>query len=247
MATNQKPIVITGASGGIGLDLIPHLVEAGYRDVALQCYRGADRLEGLAKRLGLDPQRHVFSANLTQEDDVTRFGSLVRANFGTPWAVINLAGSTSNSVSWKLSLDEFRRVVAASLDTTFLTCREFIPSMRVAGQGRIVNVSSVVAYAGGPGASHYAAGKAGVVGFSKSLALEVAGKGITVNTVALGYFDRGMIKTIPQPVVDSIMSRIPAQRLGNVSEVAALIQYLLDERSAYVTGQVLHLNGGYYL
>jgi len=118
--------------------------------------------------------------------------------------------------------------------------------MREQARGRIINISSIVAYTGAAGTSHYAAAKAAVIGFSKSLALELAPKKIAVSVVALGYFQYGLINTIPQEHQDRIKSQIPAQRFGAASELAGLVSYLLNESGAYSGGQVYHLNGGLY-
>jgi 3-oxoacyl-[acyl-carrier protein] reductase len=242
----DKPVILTGASGGIGLALTDYLLSHGAERLALQYRSAPDELFDVVRRHGLDPDRHCFRADLSDAQDVAGFGAKVREEFGPAWGLVNLAGSTSNGLSWKLSLEEFERVIADSLTTTFLSCREFIPAMREARGGRIVNVSSVVAFSGVAGASHYGAAKAGVVGFTKSIARELAARQITANVLALGYFDYGMLYTVPEDHRESIREQIPTGRFGTAAEIGAMVMHLLSDDAAYTTGQVLHINGGMY-
>jgi NAD(P)-dependent dehydrogenase (short-subunit alcohol dehydrogenase family) len=241
-----RPVLLTGAGGGIGVALAEHLLAGGARNVAFQYRNESDGLFEVVRRHGLDVQEHCFRADLTSEQEVRELGERVCAAHGPPWGLVNLAGSTSNAMSWKLSLSDFQRVLADSVTTTFLACREFIPGMREAGGGRIVNVSSVVAFAGVAGAAHYCAAKAGVVGFTKAIARELASSQVTANVLALGYFDYGMLYTVPEQLREGIRAQIPLSRFGTAEEIGALVGYLLGEQSAYTTGQVLHVNGGLY-
>ncbi len=128
----------------------------------------------------------------------------------------------------------------------FLCSKHFIPKMRECGEGRIINFSSVTAFTGIPGASHYAAAKAGLVGFTKSLALELANKKITANAIALGYFGTGLIDSVPEHLQAEIKTKIPLNRFGDASDVGSTVEFLLSDSAAFMTGQVLHLNGGQY-
>jgi 3-oxoacyl-[acyl-carrier protein] reductase len=242
----DNTVVLTGASGGIGVALADYLLTHGQTQLVFQYRSMSDELFAVVRRHGLDPEKHCFCADLSNEDDVSALGKHVGTAFGSVWGVINLAGSSSNGLSWKLSLDDFQRVLANSLTTTFLTCREFIPVMREAGGGRIINISSVVAFSGVAGASHYCAAKAGVVGFTKAIARELSSRRITANVVALGYFDYGMLYTVPEDLREGIRQQIPVGRFGSAAEVGATLLHLLSQGSAYTTGQVLHVNGGMY-
>ncbi len=242
----DRTIVLTGASGGIGVALTEYLIENGFTRLALQFRTNPDKLFATLQRYGLEPEKHCFHADLSNEDEVGAFGQDVRDVFGTPWGLINLAGSTSNGLSWKLALEEFQQILASNLITTFLVCREFIPGMRKADGGRIINISSVVAFSGVAGASHYGAAKAGVAGFTRSIARELSTRHITANVMALGYFDYGMLYTVPDDLRESIRQQIPAHRFGVAAEIGGPIAYLLSDDSAYTTGQVLHINGGMY-
>jgi 3-oxoacyl-[acyl-carrier protein] reductase len=244
--TKNRAVVLTGANGGIGLALADYLLASGLTELACQYRKDPTELYAVVRRHGLDPERHCFQADLANQGDVRALSEGVNAALGRVWGVINLAGATSNGLSWKLSLEEFERVLVNNLTTTFLTCREFIPAMRDAGGGRIINISSVVAFSGVAGASHYCSAKAGVVGFTKAIARELASKQITANVLALGYFDHGMLYTVPEDLRDGIRQQIPIGRFGTAPEVGGLINHLLSEGAGYTTGQVLHINGGIY-
>ncbi len=226
--------------------LADYLLERGASQLALQYRTSPDRLFTVVQQHGLDPEKHCFQADLSNESDVRAFGEEVTETFGAPWGLINLAGASSNGLSWKLSLAEFQRVLADNLTTTFLVSREFIPAMREASGGRIINISSVVAFSGVAGAAHYCAAKAGVVGFTKAIARELATRGVTANVLALGYFDYGMLYTVPEDLREGIRQQIPTARFGNAAEIGGMLLHLLGEDSAYTTGQVLHINGGMY-
>jgi len=243
---SDKTIVVTGASGGIGVALVDYLLANGITRLALQYRNTSEELFAAVRQHGLDPETLCFQADLSSEADVRTLGESIKATFGPVWGLINLAGSTSNGLSWKLSLEEFQNVLANNLTTTFLVCREFIPGMREADGGRIINISSVVAFDGVAGASHYCAAKAGIVGFTKAIARELATRHITANALALGYFDYGMLYTVPDPLREGIRQQIPAGRFGSAAEIGGMVLHLMSNDGAYVTGQVLHINGGMY-
>ena len=239
-------VLITGASGGVGKALTALLIEAGWRNIVCQYCAHRDGIAEVLSHYGLDPEERLFRADLTDETQAAEMHQSIRTAFGAVYGLVTLAGGSSNGVSWKLQPSEFRRILEVNLVSTFLTCREFIPEMREQGRGRIINISSVVAYTGAAGTSHYAAAKAAVIGLSKSMALELAPKQIPVSVIALGYFQYGLINTIPQEHQDRIRSQIPAQRFGAGAELSGLVSYLLNESGAYSGGQVYHLNGGLY-
>ncbi len=243
---SERPVLLTGASGGIGLALVDELLGRGHRALLCQYRSSGEQLAETVRKHGLDPGAHCYQANLADEQDVDSLGEAIEGRHGAIWGLVNLAGSTSNGLSWKLSLADFQRAVEDSLISTFLTCRRFVPSMRDARGGRIVNVSSVVAFAGVAGAAHYGAAKAGVVGFTKSIARELAARQVTANVLALGYYDYGMMYTIPEDLREQICASIPLGRLGTAGEIAGMLSFLLSDEGAYTTGQILHANGGLY-
>src|SRR3989338_775382 len=243
---SQPVILITGASGGIGAGVADSLFERGYTRIACQHRSSSDHLGRIIQKYTLDPKQHLFQGDLTNEAYVEDLKKKINEQFGAVDVLINLAGGSTNGLSWKLSLQEFHDVMAMNLTTTFLTCRQFIPRMREKGFGRIINTSSVVAFKGTTGAAHYSAAKAAVVGFTKSLSLELANKNITANTLALGYFDVGIINHVPVEMQRKIQQDIPLKRFGTVKEIGRLVEYLLNDESAYITGQIFHINGGLY-
>jgi len=239
-------VVVTGSNGGLGSALVAGLLERGVRNIACHYRSNSSSISKVLLDHECDPAAHMFHAELTSEDDVRSMRERVVERFGAVWGVVNLAGASSNAVSWKMSLADFNRILNSNLGSTFLTTREFLPAMRERGMGRIVNVSSILAHMGVAGASHYCAAKAAIESFTRAVAQEVAPKGVTANCIALGYFDKGIISEVPANLLEEIKAKIPQRRLGKAEEIAPLVSYLLSPDSQYMTGQVLHLNGGQY-
>jgi NAD(P)-dependent dehydrogenase (short-subunit alcohol dehydrogenase family) len=241
------PIVITGANGGLGSTLVADLLAAGVTNLACQYRSSSDKVAKILEAHGLRSEDHLFRAELTLEEDVQIMEAAIRDRLGVPWGLVNLAGESTNGISWNLSLTDFNAVLQGNLVSAFLATRAFLPGMRQQEGGRIINISSILAHSGMPGASHYCAAKAGIEGFTRAVALEAASKKVTVNALALGYFDKGIIAEVPPDILEVVKSRTPLKRLGNASEIFPLVSYLLSPESAYMTGQVIHLNGGYFL
>jgi len=243
---NTKAIVITGANGGVGMTLVRYFLEQGQRNLALVARSESTELVELLKSFDIDPVKHVFSAELTDEQQVTRMCDSILQKFGGVQGVLNLAGGSTNGMSWKLSKADFQNIIDQNLLSAFLCCKSFIPVMREAGVGRIINFSSVTGSTGIAGASHYAAAKSGLVGFTKSLALELAPKKITANVLVLGYFTVGLITHLTPELQEEVKARIPLKRFGNGNEIGGAIKFLLSPDGAYTTGQEIHINGGLY-
>jgi 3-oxoacyl-[acyl-carrier protein] reductase len=243
---SQGFIVITGAGSGIGLSIVETLLSAGYTKLVCQ-YRSRNvELFELLKKFNLSPEEFAIKAELTDESDIKKMNDFGRIKFGNTFALLNVAGASTNSMSWKMSKESFTDVINANLLSAFLCSKEFIPEMREQAFGRIINFSSVVAFTGTVGSAHYCAAKAAVVGLSKALSLELANKNITVNTVALGYFDRGLINDVSASLQEEIKAKTPIKRFGQANEVGGLIKYILGKDAEFTTGQVFHINGGLY-
>lgn len=235
--------LITGANGGIGSAVTEHLLKHGVSRLLLHFRSESGRLQEIVEKYP-HFEGEMYEADLTEEDQVKRmFSSMKEAN-RVPLNVVNIAGGSTNGMFWKLSLEDFQKVVGMNLQTTFLVSREAVSEMRNSQYGRLINVSSVVARKGVVGASHYCAAKAGIEGMTRALSKEVGSKNITVNSLALGYFEAGLIRDVPEKYQDQLRAEIPLKRFGNGAEVGHLVGSLLDKSASYITGQVIPLNGG---
>ena len=244
----MKPFLITGASGGIGLALVEYFLSTGERNIVCQYRSNAKDLQDLYSKYDVDFDKHChFVVDLAEDQYIEKLHKDILAKTGTIWGVVNLAGGSSNGMSWKLTAQDFTNVFKNNLLSTFLVSKEFIPEMREQKGGRIINISSVVGFTGAVGAAHYSATKAGIVGLTKSMALELANKNITVNALGLGYFEYGLIDHLSAPIQEGIKAKTPVGRFGKGSEIGGAIKFLMSDEGAFTTGQVIHINGGIYL
>ena len=235
-----KCALVTGASGGIGADIARTLHGAG-ATVGLSGTR-VDPLQALADELGA--RAYVLPCNLS---DAAAVGALPKAAaeaMGSVDILVNNAGITRDNLFMRMSDEEWQSVLDVNLTSTFKLCKGVMRGMMKARWGRIVNISSVVGATGNPGQSNYAASKAGMIGMSKSLAYEVASRGITVNAVAPGFIATAMTDKLTDDQKTAIMGQIPAGRMGDAHEIASAVLYLASPEAAYVTGTTLHVNGG---
>ncbi|WP_298292089.1 3-oxoacyl-[acyl-carrier-protein] reductase [uncultured Litoreibacter sp.] len=235
-----KNALITGASGGIGGAIAKSLHDAG-ATVGLSGTR-VEPLEALAAELG--ERAHVLPCNLSDFDAVDALPKQAAEAMGSVDILVNNAGITRDNLFMRMSDDEFRSVIDVNLTSTFKLCKGVLRGMMKARWGRIVNISSVVGATGNPGQGNYAASKAGMVGMSKSLAYEVASRGITVNCVAPGFIATAMTDKLTEDQKAGILTQIPAGRMGDPEEIAGGVLYLSSASAAYVTGTTLHVNGG---
>jgi len=235
-----KSALITGASGGIGAEIARSLHAAG-ATVGLSGTR-TEPLEALAGELG--DRAHVLPCNLSDFDAVDALPKQAAEAMGAVDILVNNAGITRDNIFMRMSDDEWQSVIDVNLTATFKLCKGVMRGMMKARWGRIVNISSVVGATGNPGQANYAASKAGMVGMSKSLAYEVASRGITVNAVAPGFIATAMTDKLTDDQKTAIMGQIPAGRMGEAHEIAAATLYLASPEAAYVTGTTLHVNGG---
>jgi 3-oxoacyl-(acyl-carrier-protein) reductase len=235
-----KTALVTGASGGIGAEIARALHAAG-ATVALSGTRTAP-LEELAAALG--ERAHVLACDLSNPEAVEALPKQAIAALGQVDILVNNAGITRDNLFMRMSDAEWQSVIDVNLTATFRLCRGVLRGMMKARWGRIVNISSVVGATGNPGQGNYAAAKAGMVGMSKSLAYEVASRGITVNCVAPGFIATAMTDKLTDEQKAKILTQIPAGRMGGPDEIAAAVLYLASAEAGYVTGATLHVNGG---
>ena len=235
-----KNALVTGASGGIG-GSIAHALKVAGANVALSGTR-VEPLEVLAAELG--EGAYVLPCNLSDAEAVEKLPKDAVAAMGSVDILVNNAGITRDNLFMRMSDDEWDSVINVNLTSTMRLCRGVLRGMMKARWGRIVNISSVVGSTGNPGQGNYAASKAGMVGMSKSLAYEVASRGITVNAVAPGFIATAMTDKLTDDQKSKILTQIPAGRMGEGNEIAAAALYLASPEAAYVTGTVLHVNGG---
>ncbi|MEM9427784.1 MAG: 3-oxoacyl-[acyl-carrier-protein] reductase [Pseudomonadota bacterium] len=235
-----KSALVTGASGGIGAEIARVLHGAG-ASVGLSGTR-VEPLEALAAELG--ERAHVLPCNLGDAEAVEALPGQAVEVMGTVDILVNNAGITRDNLFMRMSAEDWDDVLSVNLRSAMLLSKGVIRGMMKARWGRIVNISSIVGATGNPGQANYAASKAGLVGMSKSLAYEVASRGITVNAVAPGFITTAMTDKLTEDQKAAILTQVPAGRMGEAGEIAAAVVYLASEEAGYVTGATLHINGG---
>ena len=236
-----KRALVTGATGGLG-GSIARMLHAAGASVALSGTREA-KLQDLAGELG--DRTAVTPANLSDADAVDALpGQAADALGGSIDILVANAGITRDGLLMRMKDDDFHDVLKINLESYFRLSKACLRPMMKARSGRIIGITSVVGVTGNPGQTNYAASKAGMIGFSKALAQEVATRGITVNCIAPGFIQSPMTDALNDAQKEATLARIPAQRLGTGEDIAAAALYLASDEAAYVTGQTLHVNGG---
>ena len=235
-----KCALVTGASGGIGGAIATALHGAG-ATVALSGTR-EEPLKALAAELG--DRAHVLPCNLSDAEAVDALPKQAIEAMGELDILVNNAGITRDQLFMRMSDDEWQSVLDVNLTSTMRLCRGVMRPMMKARWGRIINISSIVGATGNPGQANYAASKAGMVGITKSIAYEVASRGITANAIAPGFIATAMTDKLTDEQKEKINVQIPAARMGQPEEIAAAVLYLASPEAAYVTGATLHVNGG---
>ena len=238
----SKNILITGASGGIGNELVRKFVSLGGN--VLGSGTKAEKLDLLKKRY---PNIKVKRFDMAEHQRVEEFIDNVSLELGGLDILINNAGTNMDNLSLRMKDDEWKKVIDINLTSTFLLSKYAIKKMLKNKYGRIVNITSVVGHTGNSGQSNYAASKAGIVGMSKSLAIEYAKKNITVNCVSPGFIVSDMTMNIADKVKLYLTSRIPMGKLGTGEDVSNCVAFLSSEQASYVTGETVHVNGGMYM
>jgi len=239
---NNKNILITGASGGIGNELVKKFVSLGGN--VLGSGTKSEKLDIIKKK---HPNIKVKKFDISEHTRIEEFIDNVALELGGLDILINNAGINEDNLSLRMQDKEWKNVIDINLTSTFLLAKYSIKKMLKNKFGRVVNITSVVGHTGNAGQSNYAASKAGVIGMSKSLAIEYAKKNITVNCVSPGFIATDMTMNIAEKVKTFLTSRIPMGKLGSGEDVSNCVAFLSSESASYVTGETLHVNGGMYM
>ncbi len=243
----MKTAIITGASKGIGAVIAKRLNELNY-NLVLNYRSSTDAMEELINNFTNKETKNVIvKCDISNYEDARRLIDEAYSNFGTVDVLINNAGITKDNILPLMTEDEFDQVIDTNLKGTFNCCKHIARRMIKQKQGRIINISSVVGLAGNSGQVNYSASKAGVIGMTKSMARELGKKNILVNAVAPGFIKTEMTDKIPEDLKAEMMKNIPLQRLGQPSDIADCVEFLISNKASYITGQVLSVNGGYYM
>jgi acetoacetyl-CoA reductase len=237
-----KVAIVTGGTRGIGAAIAKGLKAAGYSVAAT--YHGND---AAADKFKAGTGVAAYKWDVADPEASASGVRKVEADLGPVDVLVNNAGITRDGMFHKMSWDQWSAVVRTNLDSMFSMTRPVIEGMRERNRGRIVNISSINGQKGQIGQSNYSAAKAGIIGFTKSLAQENAKKGITVNCVCPGYIDTDMVAGVPEKVLEAIVAQIPVGRLGRAEEIASLVVYLASDEAAFMTGAVLSANGAQYM
>ncbi len=242
----KKIAFVTGASRGIGKAIALELGRQGCVVLGTATSeKGAEDITAYLQSNGI-PGRG-YALNVALSESVASVMDLVEAEFGLPLILVNNAGITRDNLLMRMKSEEWDDVISTNLSSLYRVCKLTLKGMTKARWGRIINISSVVASSGNGGQTNYAASKAAVEGFSRSLAREIGSRGITVNCVAPGFIDTDMTKALNEKQIENLMTQIPLARFGKPEEIAAVVGFLASESGAYITGETLHVNGGMYM
>ena len=233
----MKRVLITGASGGIGSAMAEEFDREGY-ELMLHCHKNIEKLNDLKERLSNEPV--LVSGDLSTEEGVNS----VIEQAGDIDVLVNNAGITRDGLLLMMKPENFDAVIAANLRSVYLMSRAVLRGMTKRRWGRIINLSSVSGIYGNAGQTNYSASKAGIIGFSKSLAKEVASRNVTVNCIAPGMIETEMTAAIPEKAKEALLSEIPMKRMGRPEEIAYIASFLASEKASYITGSVIEADGG---
>ena len=238
--------LVTGATRGIGRAIALELGKRGATVVGTATSEaGAQSIDAMLKEAGITGRGVVL--NVAEAGGVEACFKAIEAAEGTPSILVNNAGITRDGLLMRMSADDWQAVLETDLSSVYRTCKAVMRGMMKARKGRIINIASVVGVMGNAGQSNYAAAKAGMIGFSKSLAREVGSRNITVNVVAPGFIATDMTHVLGEAQKTALLTQVPLGRLGSADDVAAAVAFLAGPDAAYITGETLHVNGGMYM
>ncbi|NYT64254.1 acetoacetyl-CoA reductase [Alcaligenaceae bacterium] len=245
---SDKLAVVTGGMGGLGTALCQHLARSGMKVVATYSPDNDRVLDWLAEQRHQGFNFQAFRLDVTDYASCQSAASQIVTEIGAIDVLVNNAGITRDASMRKMTLEDWRAVLHTDLDSIFHMTKQVLDGMVARGWGRIINISSVNGQKGAFGQANYSAAKAGIHGFTKAVALEVARKGVTVNTVSPGYLRTAMVTKVPEDVMNTkILPEIPVGRLGEPDEVAALVAFLASNEAAFITGANIAINGGQHM
>ena len=243
---SNKICLVTGATRGIGKAIANQLGAQGATVIGTATSeKGAQAISDALKEAGITGEGMVL--NVSELESVESVLKEITAKYGAISVLVNNAGITRDNLMMRMKEDEWDDIMNTNLKSVYRLSKGVLRGMMKARNGRIINIASVVGVSGNAGQANYSAAKAGVIGFSKSLAQEVASRGVTVNTVAPGFINTDMTKALSDDVIEKMSANIPSGRLGTPEDIAASVVYLASDESAYVTGTTVHVNGGMYM
>jgi len=246
MSLENEIALVTGASRGIGQAIALRLGKDGATVIGTATSpSGAESITKTLQDNGVKGMGAVM--NVTDQSSVDAALDTIKGEFGAPTILVNNAGITRDNLLMRMKDDEWNDIIATNLTSIFRLSKACLRAMTKARKGRIISISSVVGAAGNAGQTNYSAAKAGLLGFTKSLAREVGARGITVNAVAPGFIDTDMTKALPEAQREALQKEIPLNRLGQPEEIAAAVAFLASPDGGYITGETLHVNGGMYM
>ncbi|MDH5357374.1 MAG: 3-oxoacyl-ACP reductase FabG [Gammaproteobacteria bacterium] len=246
MSLEGKVALVTGATRGIGRAIATRLGEQGATVIGTATSdAGAQTISDFLKEANIEGAGVVL--NVTDSDSIEAVVSDIESRFSAPDILVNNAGITRDNLLMRMKDDEWNDIIETNLTPIYRLSKRCLRAMTKARWGRIITITSVVGVMGNAGQTNYAAAKAGVIGFSKSLAREVGARGITVNTVAPGFIDTDMTSSLPEAHKTALLEQVPVKRLGEPQEIAAAVSFLASLDAGYVTGETLHVNGGMYM
>lgn len=246
MSLENEIAFVSGASRGIGKEIALALGAQGATVIGTATSEsGAENISKYMKENDIKGKGLVM--NVTNQDSITATVKTITDDFGTPSILVNNAGITRDNLVMRMKDAEWDDIMNTNLSSIFRVSKACLRGMMKAKKGRIISIASVVGVTGNAGQANYAAAKAGVIGFSKSLAREVGSRGITVNVVAPGFIDTDMTKALPEAQRDALLGQIPLGRLGDAAEIAHAVAFLASPGAAYITGETLHVNGGMFM
>ena len=239
----NKNIIVTGASGGIGNSIVEKLYENNANIIATGTK--IEKLEDLKKKFN---NIKILNFDISQHEKIEEFiNNATDALGGSLDCIVNNAGITKDNLAIRMSLEEWRKVIDVNLTSTFLMCKYSIKKMLKNKSGKIINITSVVGHTGNIGQANYATSKAGIAAMSKSLAIEYAKKNINVNCISPGFISTAMTDKIDEKFKETIIAKIPSNRLGRPEDIANAVIFLSSDQSDYINGETIHVNGGMYM